>query len=161
MNTHTPEIYIQAHQLLARFSSLQIFISLYIYCLKQSHFTIATFIPYSRRTVDSNILQSLHLVLAASMPRLLTSCKLKGAAWFYPQAVAVWRSRRCTLPVWPHIGSENGMRHSWIWCSGGWNGDINAEWWEEPPPPPVSPWTASCNIVLMYYLCNAKIPPLE
>lgn len=105
-----------------------------------------------------NITQTLRLVLAASMPRLLTGCELKGAAWFYPLAVAVWRSSHCTLPLQPQTGSENGMRHSRVWCSGGWNG--HKCWWWGKTTTSLS-MDGLCNIVLMYYLCYAKIPPLE
>lgn len=80
------------------------------------------------------------------MPRLLAGCELKGAAWLYP---AVWCSSRQTLPLWPQTGSENGMRHSLIRFSGGWEGYLNAGGGKNHCL--FSPWTASvilCSCII-------------
>lgn len=82
--------------------------------------------PILQENSGLNIAWTHHLVLALSMPRLLAGCELKGAAWLYPPAVAVWSFSCHTLPLWPLIGSENGMRHSLTWCSGSWKGHLNA-----------------------------------
>lgn len=82
--------------------------------------------------------------------------KVPGWLCCYP---AVWCARCRTLPLWSQTGSENGLRHSPIGCVCGWGRTFNCWWWEEPLP--FLYMDGLCNFVLMYYLCNAKIPPLE
>lgn len=98
-----------------RKSSRQIFISLYICCLIQSHLTIATFIPHSSKTMDWISRKLTLLFLASSMPSLLFF-----RLWVERCGMALSSSSSSrTLLIWPQIGSENGIRHSWVGCSSG------------------------------------------
>lgn len=90
------------------------------------------------------------------MPRLLAGCELNGAAWLYPHG-----SGRLRLQSLDSLS----LAIIWIWEWHAAFPDVMLWWlrrtfkcWWWCLPPPFLSKDGLCNIVLMYYLCTAKIP---